>query len=167
MNSQHWLKPKWEPKLILPEIPIDHLLEKDIKAIIIDVDKTLLSSNEKTPHPKIKSWIDRASNKFTLHIASNNPSKNRIELVAKILDLPYTYLAGKPRTGSIVKVIELIKQPNNKIAIIGDRIFTDILVGNRLGLYTILTKPLGNNGLENKNGLLQKIEKRIANFFGA
>ena len=27
------------------------------------------------------------------------------------------------------------------LAIIGDRIFTDILAGNRFGIYTILVKP--------------------------
>ena len=45
-----------------------------------------------------------------------------------------------------------MKYKNNNIAIIGDRIFTDILVGNRLGLYTILIKPLGPNGDELRVG---------------
>ena len=33
------------------------------------------------------------------------------------------------------------------IAIIGDRIFTDIIVGNRCNIQTILVKRLSRNGL--------------------
>ncbi len=35
-------------------------------------------------------------------------------------------------------------QPENT-AIIGDQIFTDVLGGKRLGLYTILVRPLGED----------------------
>ena len=46
----------------------------------------------------------------------------------------------------------------NQTAIIGDRIFTDVLVGNRLGLYTVLVRPIGKNGMKAETALFQNIE---------
>jgi len=50
---------------------------------------------------------------------------------------------------------------------IGDRLFTDIIAGNRLGLYTILVKPLASNGITCKHNRTQRFEQRIASFFEA
>jgi len=54
-------------------------------------------------------------------------------------------------------------KPEN-IAIIGDRIFTDIIVGNRCNIKTILVKRLNRDGLPTKFNLTLKIEKLISNF---
>ena len=34
--------------------------------------------------------------------------------------------------------------PPQQIAMVGDRLFTDVLAGNRLGMFTILVKPMVN-----------------------
>ena len=102
-----------------------------------------------------------------MHIVSNNPSQKRISLIGSYLGLPFTYLAGKPRISSTMKVVNSMKINKAEIAIIGDRIFTDILVGNRIGLYTVLVKPLGKDGKTKTKNRLQSIEKRLAKVFGA
>ncbi len=53
------------------------------------------------------------------------------------------------------------------MAIIGDRVFTDVLAGNRLGLYTVLVRPLGVDGKPSANNNFQKLEKLLASFMGA
>ena len=50
------------------------------------------------------------------------------------------------------------------IAIIGDRIFTDIIVGNRCNIQTILVKRLSKNGLPIELNLTLILEKMISNF---
>ena len=50
---------------------------------------------------------------------------------------------------------------------VGDRIFTDVLAGNRLGLYTVLVKPLGPNGMTYQKSRTQSFEQKIASFLGA
>ena len=50
------------------------------------------------------------------------------------------------------------------IAIIGDRIFTDIIVGNRCNIQTILVKRLSKNGLPIKLNLTLILEKLISIF---
>ncbi len=49
-----------------------------------------------------------------------------------------------------------------EIAIIGDRIFTDILVGNRLGMYTILVDSVDLYGKRSEKNNLQLIERYLA-----
>ena len=165
--SQHWLKPSWEPFSSVPELPIEHFLERNIKALILDADKTLLDDNEKTPQIAVKNWIIKASKELDMHILSNNPSRKRVSTIANYLKLPYTYLAAKPRRYALNSIIKDMPIKNNQIAIIGDRIFTDILVGNRLGLYTVLVTPMGPNGKKLIFSKTQRLEKVIAYILGA
>ena len=58
---------------------------------------------------------------------------------------------------------EIGREPKN-IAIIGDRIFTDIIVGNRCNIKTILVRRLNRYGLPIKFNLTLKIEKLISHF---
>ncbi len=51
---------------------------------------------------------------------------------------------------------------SHEIAIIGDRIFTDILVGNRLGMYTILVDSVDLYGKRSEKNNLQLIERYLA-----
>ena len=58
---------------------------------------------------------------------------------------------------------EIGGEPKN-IAIIGDRIFTDIIVCNRCNIKTILVKRLKRDGLPIKFNLTLTIEKFISQF---
>tara|TARA_B100000700_G_scaffold140926_1_gene156898 strand:+ start:126 stop:632 length:507 start_codon:yes stop_codon:yes gene_type:complete len=165
--SHHWLEPNWEPLLSLPELPIEHFINKGIKALILDADKTLLHNTQTIPENSVKEWINKAKENFILHILSNNPSKNRISKIAEELDLPYTYLAAKPRRYCIRRVIRKLSINENNIAIIGDRIFTDVLGGNRMGLYTVLVKPIESNGNHSQGTNMQNLEKNLARILGA
>ena len=46
---------------------------------------------------------------------------------------------------------------------IGDRVFTDILVGNRLGMYTILVDSVDDYGNKIEKNKFQSIERYLAN----
>jgi len=167
LMSQNLLKPNWEPGLSIQNIPIQHLLDLGIKALVIDVDGTLLPRKESILHSSVISWVERAKTKFTLHLLSNNPSRNRISSISRQLNISFTYKAAKPSRTALRKVQENLKINPNKIAIVGDRIFTDVLAGNRLGLYTVLVCPLGPDGKINKKSKTLFIEKAIADFLGA
>jgi predicted HAD superfamily phosphohydrolase YqeG len=53
------------------------------------------------------------------------------------------------------------------VALVGDRIFTDVMAGNRLGLFTVLVKPIDSNGEPCQRDRLQKLELRLAQWMGA
>jgi predicted HAD superfamily phosphohydrolase YqeG len=50
---------------------------------------------------------------------------------------------------------------------VGDRLFTDVIAGNRLGLFTVLVKPIDTNGQPCQRDRLQKMELRVAQWMGA
>ena len=110
----------------------------------------------------IKNWINYSKKYFHTYLFSNNPSKTRISLIANQLELGFTFSGGKPCTRKLKKVLDKIPYSSNEIAIIGDRIFTDILVGNRLGMYTILVDSLDYYGNRVKRNNIQSIEKYLA-----
>ena len=166
MISQRWLKPDWEPGLCLPSIPLQHLFDREIKAIILDVDGTLLHGKRIDLHYSVKSWVEKARKDLYLHLLSNNPSRKRIGAVADQLNLGFTAGAGKTSRKALLNVLKELDLSPSSIAIIGDRIFTDVIVGNRLGLYTVLVKPLDQYGKPNENGKVQHFEKAIANLIG-
>jgi predicted HAD superfamily phosphohydrolase YqeG len=57
-----------------------------------------------------------------------------------------------------------MNEDSKNIAIIGDRIFTDIIVGNRCNIQTILVKRLSKNGLPININFTLILEKIISNF---
>ncbi len=167
MTSHHWLEPNWNSKVTLPSLPFKKFIEKGIKAIVLDVDGTLLPGKETNLAVSTQEWVDTAKSHFVLHLFSNNPSKKRIGAVANQLNLPFISGAAKPRRFHLRKLIDELKLQPYEIAIVGDRIFTDVLAGNRLGLYTVLVKPLSKDSKTNKDEILQLIEKIIAKSLGA
>ena len=110
----------------------------------------------------IKNWINYSKKYFHTYLFSNNPSKTRINLIANQLELKFTFSGGKPCTRKLKNVLNKIPYSSNEIAIIGDRIFTDILVGNRLGMYTILVDSVDYYGNRVERNNIQSIEKYFA-----
>ena len=163
----NWLKPDWEPGLSIPNIPIDHFLERGIKALVLDVDGTLLPRREVVIHKSVLLWVKKAQLNFALHLLSNNPSRNRIKAISEDLNINFTYKAAKPTRTALRKVQEKLQLEPRSIAMVGDRIFTDVLAGNRLGLYTVLVQPLNSDGKVCSNNKIQRLEKTIARFIGA
>ena len=138
------------------------MLSKDIKALILDVDGTLISGNKPVLSNDIKKWILNSKEHFYIYLYSNNPSKKRIKLIAEQLDLEFTYSGSKPSKRKLKNIIDKIPYSSNEIAIIGDRIFTDILVGNRLGMYTILVDSVDSHGKRIERNNFQSVERYFA-----
>ncbi len=163
----NWLQPDWEPGLSIPKVPIQKLLDKGLKGLILDVDGTLLSGKDVRVQNRVKNWVNEARKHMHIHLLSNNPSKKRVSDVAQQLNLSFTFAAGKPRRTALRKVLKKIPCNDKDIAIIGDRVFTDVLAGHRLGLFTVLVQPLEANEQHSKKSKVQELEKTIARLFGA
>ena len=158
------LKVYWDSNLPIYKISQSVLQKEGINCLLIDVDGTLLN-RKSTRIPKVvKNWIRESKKMFSLYLISNNPSKKRIANIAKELELKYKYNALKPRRKLTLHAIEEISCELKNVAIIGDRIFTDIIVGNRCNIKTILVKRLNRDGLPIKFNLTLTIEKLISFF---
>ncbi len=124
------------------DLDINVLKSRNIKGIIIDIDNTLVAWETKNADAKVIALIDMIKGHgFNLCILSN-ATKKRVEEFNKELKLPAIYKALKPRKGSYIKAMNLMSTELSNTAVIGDQIFTDVLGGNRLGLFTILVSPV-------------------------
>ena len=158
------VKAYWDTKLPIYKISHLKLQNKGIKSLLIDVDGTLLSRQSNIIPKNVKNWIKESKKLFTLYLISNNPSDERIRKIANELDIRYRSNALKPRKKIMLEVISEINENSKNIAIIGDRIFTDIIVGNRCNIHTILVKRLSREGLPIRFNLTLILEKLISIF---
>ena len=71
----------------------------------------------------------------------SNNKKVRVSNFGRILGVP-AISARKPRRRAFREAMRIMNTRPETTAVIGDQIFTDVLGGNRLGLYTILVVPL-------------------------
>jgi len=126
----------------LLDIPIDMLRAQNIAAFILDLDNTITEWNSNEIRSEVEEWFIRIrAEGFKACILSNN-GEHRIRKVAERLGVPFIHRAAKPRRGSFHRAVELMGVSVAQTAVVGDQIFTDILGGNRAGLFTILVKPL-------------------------
>ena len=158
------LEAYWDSNLPIYDLSFSKLQKEGVNCLLIDVDGTLINRKSSRIPKAVKDWISESKKFFSLYLISNNPSEKRISKIAKDLDIRYKFNALKPRKKVTLDVINEIKCELKNTAIIGDRIFTDIIVGNRCKIKTILVKRLGKDGLPIKLNLTLLIEKLITFF---
>ena len=164
------LSPDWTAGTTLAHLPFQPLLERPegpIRALVLDVDRTLLPRRSATLPPSAEQWLRHAQSHMPLHLLSNNPSRRRIGSVATQLGLPFTTSAGKPRRSALRRVVAELEVDPHQIALVGDRLFTDVLAGNRLGLFTVLVRPIGPDGDPCPHDQVQSLEIRMSRWLGA
>jgi HAD superfamily phosphatase (TIGR01668 family) len=56
--------------------------------------------------------------------------------------------------------------PVEQVAMVGDRLFTDVLAGNRLGMFTILVEPIVEPGEAVRSYPIRSFEVLLSQFMG-
>jgi HAD superfamily phosphatase (TIGR01668 family) len=127
------------------DIPLSELYIFGIRGIILDLDNTITEWNNLQLSAETIAWLERAVEiGFKLCFVSNN-SDYRVREVAEQAGVPFVARARKPRRRSFQRAMELMGTKPETTAVVGDQIFTDILGGNRLNLFTILVTPISKN----------------------
>ncbi len=152
---------KLTPNLILDSIyDLDlSLLQKNgIKGIIADLDNTLVVWNVRHVEEPLTEWLLTLKEAgLKICILSNNSSA-RVEDFAARIDVPAVSKAVKPRRIGFRRALEQMGLKASETAVLGDQLFTDILGGNRTGLFTILVTPLSQKEFFGTR-LVRQVEK--------
>ena len=74
-------------------------------------------------------------------LISNN-TKERVESFADEVGSDYIAKAGKPGRKAYISAMEKMGSGKDDTVFVGDQLFTDIYGANRVGLYSILVKPI-------------------------
>ncbi|WP_248930924.1 YqeG family HAD IIIA-type phosphatase [Paenibacillus hamazuiensis] len=124
------------------DIDLQQLQNEGIRGIITDLDNTLVGAKAPYATPELQAWLQKLRKSgFQVVIVSNN-NKMRVTKFAQPLLIPFIYRAKKPTTSAFRKALTLMNLKAEHTAVIGDQMLTDVLGGNRMGLYTILVQPI-------------------------
>lgn len=170
-----WGKPAWghflQPSLVLGQSVLgltpDIVAHHQLKGLVLDVDETLVPIYEADVPPEIYAWIDSLRPVTSLWLVSNNLSEARIGRIARTLDLPYILGARKPSRRKLRQAVTAMDLPVHQVGMVGDRLFTDMIAGNRLGLFTILVEPMVSPTQTRRFYPVRAVEIWLSQLFGA
>lgn len=138
------LCPRVQAQSVL-ELDLDELKKVGIRGIIFDLDNTLVEWKQDDLSPEIIQLVSRFKQSGFKMCILSNALEHRVEAVASLLEIPYVSRAVKPRKIPFRKALKLMETEPDETAVVGDQLFTDILGGNRMELYTIWTPPLSDS----------------------
>ena len=164
-------KNRLEPDLFLPDnilsLTPQMLLDHQIKGVVLDVDETLVPMSMPQITAELLLWIESIRAVIPQSwLVSNNVSETRIQRIAEALNVPYITGAGKPSRRKLRRAVEAMNLPAENVAMVGDRLFTDVLAGNRLGMFTVIVKPMVDPAEGKKRYPIHGIEFRISKALG-
>lgn len=133
------------PKLYVDSIhhiDLDDLKARGIDTIVTDLDNTLVPWAESEANPNMLAWLENVRARGFKICLLSNALEHRIAYFRQVMGVPGLSKASKPSRRAFLQALEMLGSQPAQTAMVGDQIFTDVLGGNRLGLYTILVLPL-------------------------
>lgn len=137
-----FLRPTYIINGDITDIDLDQLFAAGIRALILDLDSTLVAPRSGALTNDVADWLAAAKSRFKMAVLSNNLKGAYVKAIAEILQIPVLGSAVKPRRSGFLKTAKLLDVTPDKVAVVGDRPLTDILGGMRAGMRTILVQPL-------------------------
>lgn len=159
-----------QPDLILGDTIVNlttqTIRDYQIKGLILDVDETLVPHKYKEASPELQRWVSQIREAVPIWLVSNNLSQNRIGSIAQSLNLPYILAAKKPSRRKLIAAAQAMSLPVEQVAMVGDRLFTDVLAGNRLGMFTILVEPMVDPAVAARSYPIRNFEVWLSKMLG-
>lgn len=147
---------------LTPELLQHHHL----KGLILDVDETLVPIRTADASQELQTWMGQLKPHFNIWLVSNNVSETRIGGIAEALDVPYISGALKPSRRKLRQAVTAMNLPVHQIAMVGDRLMTDVLAGNRLGMFTILVDPIVDPAVAVRRHPIRNLEVLVSKVMG-
>jgi uncharacterized protein len=124
-------------------ISLDELQAQGIRAIIIDLDNTLVGYKRVEPVAEVAAWVRQAQERgLAVAIVSNNV-RAWVSSIAKHLGIvTYVPNALKPLPFGVIKAVKQLRVPRSAVVVVGDQMFADVLAAKLLGINAILTDPI-------------------------
>jgi uncharacterized protein len=136
---------KFMPKLQVNtvfDIDLEDLYAKGYRGIITDLDNTLVGAKDPLATPELIEWFEYVKRcGFKLIIVSNN-NMSRVSSFAAPLNIEFVHQANKPTNAPFRRALSMMELGPEQTIVIGDQLMTDVLGGNRMGLFTVLVLPI-------------------------
>lgn len=148
-------KPDWclvSAYRITPE----QLQNNGIKAVLVDLDNTLIAWNNPSGTPEMLQWLAQLKHADIPVVVVSNNTKKRVSAVAEQFGIDYVSDAKKPTKIGLSKALNKLALQPNEVVMIGDQLLTDVLGGYLMGMKTVLVKPIVDHDM-----LATKINRKI------
>lgn len=133
------------------------LYSRGFRGIITDLDNTLVGAKEPYATPELIQWLEEAKAiGFQVVIVSNN-NEGRVMRFTKPLGIPYVHAARKPRRKPFQRALDILALAPSETIVLGDQMMTDVLGGNRSGLFTVLVLPISRAD----EGIMTRFNRRM------
>ena len=147
------------PDYLMPSVyavDVDFIKSIGKKAVIFDIDNTLVGFKVKQPDDKIKNYIDSLlSQGIKVAIASNNNAQ-RVGTFCESLDVPFIHRAAKPLPFGLCGLCKKLGVRPKQTVLVGDQVYTDSLGANLLGMTSVMVDII-----DTKETLLFKIKRAL------
>ena len=112
----------------LASIDINFLVSSGIQGIILDLDNTIISEDDRYLSPSAEDWIEQAKkSEIKFFLLSNGKRRYRMDYWSNRLDIPAISPAKKPFPKSFKRAMKQMQLPSTQVVVIGDSRHTDIL----------------------------------------
>lgn len=122
-------------------IDFDKLYKEGYRAVIFDVDNTLVPHGAPADERAISLFAHLKELGYSCMLLSNN-KEPRVKMFNDAVHVNYIYKANKPSPKNYRKAMEIMGSNTENTLFVGDQIFTDVMGANITGIRTILVKPI-------------------------
>lgn len=127
----------------LADINVDLLKLSEIQGVILDLDNTIVSEDDRYLSPGAEAWILQAKLQgLKFFILSNGKRRYRALAWSHRLDIPLINPARKPFPFAFRKALKYMQLQPKQVVVIGDSRHTDILGAWLVGCHAIQVATL-------------------------
>lgn len=127
----------------LASIRLHCLISSGVRGIILDLDNTIISEDDRYLSPWAELWIKQAKQLgLKIFILSNGKRYSRVQYWSYRLDVPSISPAKKPFPINFINAIQFMQLQPAKVVVIGDSLHTDIVGAWLVGCHSIQVASL-------------------------
>ena len=124
------------------DLRADFFKERGIRVLLLDIDNTLAPYEQPEPDEHISAWLAELAEAGVQTAFLSNNHGPRVELFNKTLERPCRYNAHKPLARRGKELMRSLGGDESCTAMMGDQVFTDVLVARAMGVRAILVPPI-------------------------
>ncbi|GAO99756.1 YqeG family HAD IIIA-type phosphatase [Fructobacillus ficulneus] len=158
----NFLKPTYSVESVY-DLSVAELKAQGIKAVLTDLDNTLLAWNNPDGTPELHQWLSELKSAGIEVVVVSNNTWDRVEKAVSDLDVEYTAWSLKPLPRGILKVLKQNQWQKDEVLMVGDQMLTDVWAAHLAGVPSVLVKQLIESDMWQTwlNRSLEKLAKKI------
>ncbi|MGT2912099.1 YqeG family HAD IIIA-type phosphatase [Streptococcus cameli] len=124
------------------DVTVASLEKNNIKVVFVDLDNTLIAWNNPDGTPEMRQWLHDLRDAGIRVVVVSNNNYERVKRAVEKFNIDFEARAMKPFTLGINRAIKRFGVKKEEAVMIGDQLMTDIRAAKRVGIKSILVRPL-------------------------